>query len=136
VTRAVDSSVAVAAILADHEAHELAESALSGSGATIAHVAAETYSVLTRLPPPHRLDAATAAAIVQARLPRRWVTLSPGRNAAVLRQLAEADVAGGATYDGLIALAAREHELELISRDRRAARAYRALGVAFQLLPA
>jgi predicted nucleic acid-binding protein len=135
VTRAVDSSIAIAAILADHEAHDSAEEVLSRSEATIAHVAAETYSVLTRLPPPRRLDAMGAAAIIDARLPATQVALgADGDDASVLGRLAAAGVSAGATYDGLIALTALEHDLVLVSRDRRAARTYRALGVRFELL--
>lgn len=132
--QAVDTSIAVAACLVDHEAHELAEHALGHSTATIAHVATETYSVLTRLPAPLRVDASAAAALVGRRLPRRCVTLDAAKHAAAPAKLASAQVSGGATYDGLIALTALEHELELISRDLRAARTYRALGVRFELL--
>jgi predicted nucleic acid-binding protein len=134
--RAADSSIAIAAILADHEAHDLAEDALSATATTIAHVASETYSVLTRLPPPLRLDAVIAASIVDARLPSSRVTLDADAHASAPRTLAAARVSGGATYDGLIALTALEHDLELLSRDRRAARTYRALGLRFQLLGA
>jgi predicted nucleic acid-binding protein len=134
VTLAVDSSIAIAAILADHDAHELSEDALSQSATTIAHVATETYSVLTRLPAPLRLDAARAAAIVATRLPSSRVTLDANAHAKAPARLAAASVSGGATYDGLIALTALEHDLELLSRDRRAARTYSALGVHFQLL--
>jgi predicted nucleic acid-binding protein len=134
VSRAVDSSIAIAAVLADHEAHVAAEEALSSSDTTIAHVAAETYSVLTRLPPPLQLSAAVAAALVQARLPPGMVTLGADAYAMALSTLAEARVSGGATYDGLIALTALEHDLELLSRDRRAARTYQAVGVRFTLL--
>jgi predicted nucleic acid-binding protein len=49
------------------------------------------------------------------------------------RRLAEARFGGGATTDWLIALTALEHDLELLSRDRRAARAYGALGIRFHL---
>lgn len=135
-TQAVDSSIAIAAILADHEAHDLAEDALSRSARTIAHVATETYSVLTRLPAPLRLDAARAAAIIDARLPRARVTLEAAGHHSVPARLAAASVSGGATYDGFIGLTALEHDLELLSRDRRAARAYTSLGVRFQLLTA
>jgi predicted nucleic acid-binding protein len=134
VTQAVDSSIAIAAILADHAAHDRAEDALSESATTIAHVATETYSVLTRLPPPLRLDAADAAAIVEARLPSSRVTLDAEAHAAAPARLAAARISGGATYDGLIALTASDHDLELLSRDRRAARTYRALGIRFRLL--
>ena len=49
-------------------------------------------------------------------------------------RLAAAGGSGGATYDGLIALTALEHDLELVSRDARAARTYRALGTHFRML--
>jgi predicted nucleic acid-binding protein len=134
VTLAVDTSIAIAAILADHKAHELAEEGLRESTTTIAHVAAETYSVLTRLPPPLRLMAADAASIIEARLPTRRVALTAEHHAKAIGRLAAAGISGGATYDGLIALTALEEDLELLSRDRRATRAYQTLGVRFQLL--
>jgi predicted nucleic acid-binding protein len=136
VSYAVDSSVAIAAILADHPAHDEAEAALSRSRTTIAHVATETYSVLTRLPAPHRLTASTAAAILAAKLPSAWITLDASAHAEAVTKLSQASISGGATYDGLIALSAREHELELLSRDHRAARTYKALGIPYQLLTA
>jgi len=136
VTQAVDTSIAIAAILADHEAHGMADDALSQSVVTIAHVATETYSALARLPPPLRVDGATAAAIIGARLPSSCLTLDADAHASAPGRLAGADVIGGATYDGLIALTALAHDLELLSRDRRAARTYRALGIHFRLLGA
>ncbi|HEX5309434.1 MAG TPA: PIN domain-containing protein [Solirubrobacteraceae bacterium] len=132
--RAVDSSVAIAAILADSEQHTAAQQALADSDLTIAHVAVETYSVLTRIPPPHRVDVETAAAIVEARLPPERVTLDAAQHVSTIHRLASARIGGGASYDGLIALTALEHDLQLISQDRRAARTYLALGVRFQLL--
>jgi predicted nucleic acid-binding protein len=135
-TRAVDTSVAIAGLLADHESHDLADDVLGHAGRTIAPVVAETYSVLTRLPAPLRLDATSAAAIVNERLPSPHVALEADKYASLLQRLAAAHVSGGATYDGLIALTALDHDLELLSLDRRAARTYRALGVHFQLLAA
>jgi predicted nucleic acid-binding protein len=134
VSRAPDTSVAVAALLADHPAHDAATEALAACKTTIAHVAAETYSVLTRLPAPHRAEAATAATALHKRLPTAYVALDAGEHANAPARLAAAGVSGGATYDGLIALTAIEHDLELLSRDRRAARTYRALGARFELL--
>lgn len=132
--QAADTSISIPALLADHEAHDLAEEALSLCEATIAHVAIETYSVLTRLPPPHRMESLDAAEIIDARLPGVWAGLDDGASRSLSRRLAEARVAGGATYDGLIALVALEHDLELVSRDRRAAQTYRALGVPFRFV--
>jgi predicted nucleic acid-binding protein len=131
---AADSSIVIAALLADHPAHEASADALAMSDSTIAHVVAETYSVLTRLPAPHRADAATAARALNQRLPSVHVTLRAGDHAGAPGRLAACGISGGATYDGLIALTAIEHGLELASRDRRAARTYRALGARFQLL--
>jgi predicted nucleic acid-binding protein len=104
VRKAADSSVTIAAILADEETHDLAEDALKQCTTTIAHVTAETYSVLTRLPPPRRLTNAEAAAIIDARLPSTYATLDADKYASAPARLASAGVSGGATYDGLIAL--------------------------------
>ena len=132
--KAADSSIAIAALLGDHPAHKTASEALAGCKTTIAHVAAETYSVLTRLPPPNRADATTAAAALAERLPSACAALNAGNYANAPARLAAAGISGGATYDGLIALTALEHDLDLLTRDRRAARSYRALGVRFTLL--
>jgi predicted nucleic acid-binding protein len=134
VRRAADSSVTIAALLGDHPAHGTAAEALATCEKTIAHVATETYSVLTRLPSPHRANAVTAVEALNERLPSQYAALEAADYADALGRLAEAGVEGGATYDGLIALTALEHDLELVSRDRRAARPYRALGVRFTLL--
>ncbi len=131
---AADSSVTIAALWRDHPAHELAADALATCQTTIAHVAVETYSVLTRLPAPHRVDANTATAVLDKRLPAKYATLDASTYAMALGRLADAGVSGGATYDGLIALTALEHDLELLTRDKRAERTYRALNVPYQLL--
>lgn len=133
-SRTADSSVTIAALLNDHPAHDAASDALATCTATIAHVAIETYSVLTRLPAPSRPEASTVVTVLAKRLPSRYLTLDAGSCAKTTGLLAAAGVSGGATYDGLIALTALEHDLELLSRDRRAARSYRALGVRFVLL--
>ena len=132
--KTADSSITIAALVADHEARELAEDALKQCTTTIAHVAIETYSVLTRLPPPRRLTSADAAALVNARLPATYATLDASMHAKAPTRLAAAGVSGGAAYDGLIALTALEHNLELLTRDGRAERTYRALDVPYRLL--
>jgi len=52
--RAADTSASVAAFASWHENHAAARDALDGGLRLIEHCALETYSVLTRLPPPHR----------------------------------------------------------------------------------
>ena len=133
-TRAADSSVTVAALLTGHPEHDAAADALAACEFTIAHVAIETYSVLTRLPAAHRVDATTAATVLMERTPAAHIALDANKHAKVPSRLASAGVSGGASYDALIALTALEHELELLTRDRRAERTYRALGVPYTLL--
>lgn len=133
--KAADSSITIAALLDGHPAHDEAADALAACAATIAHAAIETYSVLTRLPPPNRADATTTVEVLDERLPSTFATLSASDYAKAPKQLAGAGVSGGATYDGLIALTALEHDLEIITRDKRAERTYRALAVPYQLLP-
>lgn len=132
--QAADSSIVIPALVADHEAHERAEGALKRCTRTIAHVAAETYSVLTRLPAPHRVNATTAATVLDKRLPATYAMLDATAYASAPARLAAAGVSGGATYDGLIALTALEHDLELFTRDKRAERTYRALNVPYELV--
>jgi predicted nucleic acid-binding protein len=134
VRNAADSSVTIAALLSDHPAHTVAADALARCKTTIAHAAIESYSVLTRLPAPHRVDAATAAAVLDKRLPATYATLEASTYARAHSRLARVGVSGGATYDGLIALTALEHDLELLTRDQRAERTYRVLNVPYQLL--
>ena len=52
----------------------------------------------------------------------------------LLREFAAAGLAGGALYDGLVAAAARNHKLLLVTCDRRAETTYRLLGVTYELL--
>jgi predicted nucleic acid-binding protein len=132
--KAADSSVTIAAVLSGHPAHDAAADALAQCTSTIEHVAIETYSVLTRLPGPGRVDAATAATVLQQRLAAKYATLDARKYAQTLSALANAGVSGGAAYDGLIALTALAHDLELVTRDGRAERSYRALQVPYTLL--
>jgi toxin FitB len=91
------------------------------------HALAETYSVLTRLPGDARLAAADAVRLM-AQLASPLV-LGAERAGQVPATLAEAGISGGAVYDGLVALAAAEHGVCLVTRDSRARATYEALGV-------
>lgn len=128
-TVGVDTSVAVPLLVQTHAAHAAVvrwwhgrDLALSG------HALAETYSVLTRLPGDVRLAPADAARLLEERFVAPL--LLPGEvTAALPRILSEHGIAGGAVYDALVALAAREHGLRLATRDARARDTYTALGV-------
>lgn len=97
------------------------------------HAAVELLSVLTRLPPPHRLSPAAALRLEQKNFPEsRFLSATDSRD--LVRELALAGLAGGALYDGLVGAAARKHNLPLVTCDRRAEPTYRLLAVDYELL--
>ena len=57
------------------------------------------------------------------------MTLSGPRAQKVHAILSSLGIAGGAVYDGLVALAAKEHGVALATRDARARGTYDAVGV-------
>lgn len=126
---AIDTSVAVPLLSASHEHHE--QVAAWASGRTLCltgHSLAETYAVLTRLPGDARVAAPDAVRLIDENFPR---TLALSARAARVfhRECAANGVTGGATYDALVALAAREHGVSLATRDARARSTYEAMGV-------
>ncbi len=130
----VDTSVAVPLLLASHEAHgTVSESVGDRSVALAGHALFETYAVLTRLPGDARLSPRDAIRLLGARFDPA-VSLDAESSRAAPAILADHDIAGGATYDALIALAAKPSGTALGSRDRRAEGTYRRLGVAVELL--
>lgn len=133
---ALDTSVVIAALLSWHEAHDASRRAAAG-GAIPAHALLESYSVLTRLPPPHRVAPAVASRLLAGWFPSKVVLVpTAASSGAVVGRLAAAGVVGGAAYDGLVALTAAEHRAELLTRDRRAAATYEALSVPYRFLAA
>jgi predicted nucleic acid-binding protein len=130
----VDTSVAVALTVADHEHHEPTFRALGRRRLGLAgHAAFETFSVLTRLPPPARRSPAAVARLLTASFPHSRF-LGARAAAALLAELERGGIAGGAVYDALVGAAANEHRLRLVTRDRRALDVYRALEVDVELL--
>ncbi|WP_109772972.1 PIN domain-containing protein [Quadrisphaera granulorum] len=126
---ALDTSAAVPLLVADHTAHTALSRWSSGRVLHLAgHAAAETYSVLTRLPGDLRLLPSDAATLLE----RRFVSMLalPDDVAGTLpRVLADLDVSGGAVYDALVALAAQHHGAILVTRDLRARDTYERIGV-------
>ena len=98
------------------------------------HAAYETYSVLTRLPPPARRTPAAVGRLLAANFEHSRF-LSPGRAGQLLVELADSGIAGGSVYDALVAAPAIEHALALVSRDRRALSTYRDLGETWNSFP-
>ncbi len=130
----VDTSVAVALAVADHEHHDDTFDALQGRRLGLAgHAAFETFSVLTRLPAPVRRTPASVARLLATNFPHSRF-LSVEASAALLARLESIGVAGGSVYDALVGATAAEHGLRLASRDRRAVQTYRALEVDVEIL--
>jgi predicted nucleic acid-binding protein len=126
---ALDSSVAVPLVLDNHEMHVQVEAWVDDRPCALAgHALAETYSVLTRLPRTSRVEPLDVARVLRARFAAPLL-LSAELSARIPEVLAELDVSGGAVYDALVGLAAREHECALATLDRRAGDTYRTLGV-------
>ncbi|MDH4083672.1 MAG: PIN domain-containing protein [Nitrospira sp.] len=110
-----DTSVMVATVCTWHEHHERAitemerrlterESLVIATPALI-----EAYAVLTRLPPPHRLSPRDTIALIETSFLTEG-TLAGLDNKAfrpLLREAADHDIAGGRTYDWVIAACAR-----------------------------
>ena len=130
----VDTSVAVAFTVADHEHHDRIFSALSDRRLGLAgHAAFETLSVLTRLPPPARRTPATVVRLLEASFPHSRFLDARGA-ASLVAELGRLGIAGGAVYDALVGACANSHGLALATRDRRAVETYRALDVRIELL--
>lgn len=126
---AVDSSVAVAGFGDWHRLNEPARAVLDDGPALPAHALLETYAVLTGFPPPHR----AAGALVEEWLTHRFATIlrppSARAHRLLVRRLAAVGRSGGAIYDGLVALTAKQAGAVLVTVDARAAAVYDVVGV-------
>jgi predicted nucleic acid-binding protein len=129
-----DTSVAVALIVEDHEHHASTLRAVGPRSVGLAgHAAFETFSVLTRLPPPARRSPEAVVRLMRANFPEnRYLAASAAE--ALLPRLASLGIAGGSVYDALVGTAAVESGLTLLTRDRRALRVYRALDVNVEMI--
>jgi predicted nucleic acid-binding protein len=130
----VDTSVAVALVVSDHTSHAEVVAELAGRPLGLAgHAAFETFSVLTRLPPPARPTPGTVTELLAFNFPATRF-LGPVAAAELLGRLAGLGLSGGSVYDALVGATAVEHGMRLITRDRRALGKYRALEVDVELL--
>ena len=133
--KAADTSLVVAAFASWHERHEAARRTLDGGVRLIEHCAIETYSVLTRLPPPHRTSGEMVRDFLRARFPQPFLRLSAQAYKNFILGLPDHGVAGGAAYDALVAATAADCGAELVTCDRRALPIYGRYGLRTQLLP-
>lgn len=126
---AVDTSVAVPLLVQTHRQHAAVVAWAAGRPLALSgFAAAETYSVMTRLPGDLRASPSDVAGLLAARF-RPTLTLRRKTTVALPRLLGELGVAGAAVHDAVVALAAAEHGAVLATRDARAASTYRVVGV-------
>jgi predicted nucleic acid-binding protein len=112
----------VAAVCGWHEHHEATTAELDrrlGRHERLivaAPALVEAFAVLTRLPPPHRLSSSDALAVLDANFVRRAtvVALRAPHYVKMLHEVAEQGVAGGRTYDAVIAECARIAHVDVI----------------------
>lgn len=117
-----DSSVLVAGILKLHVHHQRAVGWLQDSqtskikGVVATHTLAETYSVLTRIPRPLRVSPAVALQLIEYNIfnHHQIVALDNNDYTALIHHLAKQDLAGGVTYDAVIACAAVKANIDHI----------------------
>lgn len=131
---AVDTSVVVAGFASWHEGHRSAAAALARKPRVPAHVLVEAYSVLTRLPPPHRAPADLVATFLAERFPDAPLVLPARAHLELLDTSARTGLAGGAIYDALIAATAQRAGATLLTRDRRARAVYDRMKVRYELI--
>jgi predicted nucleic acid-binding protein len=122
--KAADTSVVVAAFASWHEHHERVRAILDGGLRLIEHCALESYSVLTRLPPPHRCPGPVVRDFIRERFPEPFLRLDATSFREFVLHLPERDIAGGAAYDALVAATASKNRAELVTCDKRAAAVY------------
>lgn len=131
---AVDTSVVVAAFASWHEGHLGAAAALARRPRVPAHVLVESYSVLTRLPPPHRAPAPLVATFLRESFRGLPLVLSARAHQQLIEEAAEAGLAGGSIHDALIAATVRRAAARLLTRDRRAIATYERFGARCELM--
>ena len=131
---AVDTSVVVAAFASWHEGHDAARDALAMNPRVPGHVALEAYSVLTRLPPPHRAPSDVVATFLSDRFREPWLGLPSDEHRELVQRASAHGVTGGALYDALVGAIAKHAGATLLTRDRRASRTYEMIGATFQLV--
>jgi predicted nucleic acid-binding protein len=131
---AVDTSVLVPAFASWHEGHRAAAAVLERRPRVPAHVLVETYSVLTRLPPPHRAPGELVAIFLAERFADPPLVLPARAHMRLIQQAAAAGFEGGSIHDALVAATARHANAVLLTRDRRAAPIYERIGAAYQFV--
>jgi len=126
---AVDTSVVVAAFATWHEAHDQAVEVVAERPDLPVAAALEAYAVLTRLPAPHRASATLVGEFLRRAFPADLLVLPVPRMTRLVEDLLDLGIAGGASYDAVIAMTAAHHGRQLATLDARARDTYERVGV-------
>jgi len=108
---------------------------LDGGLRLIEHCALETYSVLTRLPAPHRTSSDVVREFLGSRFREPFLRLSARAYKDFILGLPAHGVTGGAAYDALVAATAARCGAGLVTCDRRAVPIYERYGVRIHIIP-
>jgi predicted nucleic acid-binding protein len=117
-----DTSTLVAALIQAHPAHHQAIARLQrvnaglDTGCAAVHSIAELYAVLTAYPIRPRIAPTLARQLIRQNVFTQFeiIALDPTDYVAVIEQLAESGISGGATYDALILSAAYKANVDQI----------------------
>ena len=115
-----DTSVFVAALVESHPAHKSAFPWLKQARAkqfdmiVAAHTIAELYAVLSTLPIKPRISPLIARKLISENIETvgKLISLTPREYVSVIKQISELGLAGGITYDALIAQVAQKANVE------------------------
>jgi len=115
----LDTSVLVAAVIAQHGDHPRAFAALErvqngkDEGVVSAHSLAETYATLTRLPAPFRHSPEQALLSIEENIVKHFKisSLSGNDYASLIRDAAAGGIQGGTIYDAVLMKCAAKSEV-------------------------
>ena len=115
-----DTSVIVSALIESHPSHERAFPWLKKARAkeydliVAAHTIAELYAVLSTLPIKPRISPLIARKLISENIETvgKIISLTPREYITVIKQISELGLAGGITYDALIAKVAQKANVE------------------------
>lgn len=134
-TVTADTSVLVASFASWHEHHEVAFAAVGRLDGVVAHCLLETYSVLTRLPAPHRMAPEVVSKYLDLAFGRHVVFgLPPEEQRKLVTTCAAQGLSGGAVYDAVIAASCARAKAKLLTLDGRARQTYAVLAIEHELI--
>ena len=118
----LDTNVLVSAVVQQHESHARSLAVLErvqnekDEGFVSGHSLAETYAVLTKLPPPLRHTPEQALLSIEENIVKYFkVTALTGQEySALIREVALAGIQGGTVYDAVLLKCALKSEAEKI----------------------